>query len=245
MAKYNQNFIDIQLSRDTVYVYSVRRAIQKALDENLHLFRGQLIDLGCGEMPYRQYILDRNRNVIKYTGVDIDHSQYHQAVRPDLVWDGKTIRIGNESVDTVVATELFEHISNLEEILKEIHRILAKDGGLFFTVPFIWPLHETPYDEYRYTPYSLERTLKVAGFKDIVIKPMGGYNAALAQVFGFWMCNRKNEIENKIKFKIFDRIEKYFFYPIIRKLLKWDNGLNHDTYGENSMPIGFYAYAKK
>ncbi|HLP47644.1 MAG TPA: glycosyltransferase [Candidatus Kapabacteria bacterium] len=243
--EYDPNFINIKLSPQTVFVYSVRKALQKAIDRNMHFFRGILLDLGCGEMPYRQYLLEKNKNITKYIGVDIDSNQYHQSVKPDLFWDGKKIDLINDSVETVMATELFEHISNIEEILAEIRRVLSVNGLLFFTVPFVWPLHETPYDEFRYTPYSLQRILTKSGFRDIVIEPLGGYNASLAQMLGIWITNNRGKSLTPLRRKMSEKFEKYILYPVIENLLKRDAKLNIKTYGENTMPTGFYGYAKK
>jgi SAM-dependent methyltransferase len=245
MKKYNEDFINIKLSSETVYVYSVRKLLQKALDRNIDLFHGVLLDLGCGEMPYRQYLLDNNKKITKYIGMDIDYSQYHQSVKPDLFWDGKKINLGNEKADTVIATELFEHIGNIGEVLAEIHRVLSGKGQLFLTVPFIWPLHETPHDEYRYTPYSLERFLVKAGFKDIIIAPLGGYNASLAQMLCIWLANNHKKSLTPFRRKLSEKFEKYILYPVIENLLRRDAKLNIKTYGENTMSTGFYGYAKK
>lgn len=245
MLKYNTNFINIKLFKETVYVYSVRRIIQKAIDKNLNLFHGVLLDLGCGEMPYRQYILDKNISIIKYIGMDIDYSEYHQSIKPDLYWNGKDIPLKNNEVNTIIATELFEHIHNIENVLGEIFRVLSNEGLLFFTIPFVWPLHETPNDQYRYTPYSLKRIFEKSGFVDIKIIPLGGYNASLAQMLCIWIYNYRNEDKSCFKKILFEKIEKYILYPIIKKLLKKDDNLNVNTYGENTMPTGFYGYAKK
>lgn len=245
MSKYDQNFIDIRLSQSTAYVYSVRRLLQKAIDKKMDLFHGVLLDLGCGEMPYKQYLLDKNKKITKYMGIDVDNSKYHQSKKPDLVWDGKKIGLGDVSVDTVIATELFEHLNNLGQVLGEINRVLNDDGILFFTVPFIWPLHEVPNDQYRYTPYSLKEALESAGFKEVVIVPLGGYNAALAQMICIWVVNRRNESHSRFKRKMFEMIEKYMVYPVIKMLLRNDDKLNVNAYGENTMPTGFYGHAKK
>jgi hypothetical protein len=42
---------------------------------------------------------------IEYIGVDLEQSEYHNEVRPDLYWDGITIPMDDESVDFVLATE--------------------------------------------------------------------------------------------------------------------------------------------
>ncbi len=245
MSNYNNNFINVKLTPNTVYVYPVRRALQKAIDTNIDLFWGVLMDLGCGEMPYRQYLIDKNKKITKYIGVDVDYNQYHRSIKPDIIWNGETIDIENEEIDTVLATELFEHLPNIEITLREIKRVLSKEGILFFTVPFIWPLHETPYDEYRYTPFSLKRVLETVGFRNITIAPLGGYNAALAQMLSVWIVNHRNSIISSFKRIIFNNMERNILYFIINRLLKKDDELNANSYGENTMPIGFMGYAKK
>jgi hypothetical protein len=52
---------------------------------------------------------------------------------------------------------------------------MLKPGSLlFFTVSFLWPLHDVPRDAYRYTPFALERHLRNSGFAQIKLKALGG-----------------------------------------------------------------------
>jgi len=81
--------------------------------------------------------------------------------------------------------------------MKEIWRVLKPGGILFFTVPFLWNLHEIPYDEYRYTPFALKRHLTQSGFNEIEIKAMGGWDAALAQMLGLWVRRRFNKTKKQ------------------------------------------------
>ena len=240
--KYDPNFINIELNNDNVFVYSVRKSLQKALDKSINEFSGTLLDLGCGEMPYKQYILDNNKAIKKYIGVDVSFVSYHRSVEPDLYWNGSTIPIENNSVDTVIATELFEHIPNIEIVLKEIFRVLRKGGTLYFTVPFIWPLHETPFDEYRYTPYSLLRHLKNTGFNNNRIMSLGSYNAALAQILCIWTALKKGMTRNK---SLFLCLEIILIFPLIKYLLNKDSKENIGQYSENTIPTGFYALIRK
>ena len=178
-------FINIQLTMDNIDIYYVRKSIVKAIDENLSNFKGIFLDLGCGEMPYKKYIMD-NSGITEYIGVDIENPAYQANVKPDIFWNGEAIPLDDDSVDTVMATELFEHIPDLKSILEEIKRVLRPGGICFFTSPFLWPLHDVPYDECRYTPYRLNRLFENAGFKEIHLKPLGGWNASFAQMIGLW-----------------------------------------------------------
>jgi len=63
-------------------------------------------------------------------------------------------------MDGVFSSETFEHIFNLEEIIKEINRVLKKEGLLLATCPFLWPEHEVPYDYARYTSFAMKNLLE-------------------------------------------------------------------------------------
>ncbi|RYE28070.1 MAG: class I SAM-dependent methyltransferase, partial [Sphingobacteriales bacterium] len=94
------------------------------------------------------------------------------------------------TVDCVMATEVLEHCFEPQQILGEIFRVLKPGGKFFFTVPFLWPLHEVPYDAYRYTPFSLDKLFREAGFNQNEIKALGGWDASLAQMMGLWVRRR-------------------------------------------------------
>jgi SAM-dependent methyltransferase len=96
----------------------------------------------------------------------------------------------NNVIDCALATEVFEHCPEPETNMREIQRVLRPGGLLFFTVPFLWPLHTVPYDEYRYTPFALERHLRNAGFEQIKLKAMGGWNLSMAQMLVLWARRR-------------------------------------------------------
>lgn len=184
--RIEREFLAMPLRPANMTFYSVRTSILKSLKEGTKSFHGSVLDVGCGFMPYRG-IVESVPAVTSYTGMDLEQPTYYAGVEPDLKWDGKTIPAAVESFDCVMATEFLEHYPEPERILAEIRRVMKPGGEFFATVPFIWNLHEVPYDEYRYTPYSLERHLRNAGFTDIRVKPVGGWNAALAQMLGLWL----------------------------------------------------------
>lgn len=188
-------------------------------------------------MPYKNYILE-NSNVKKYIGLDIENAlEYDAAVKPDFTWDGKTMPFESESFDCAFGTEVLEHCPDPEIVLKEVHRVLKTGGVFFFTVPFLWNLHEVPHDEYRYTPFSLERHLKNSGFKEIAIKATGGWHASMAQMLGLWL-QRSPMSSSKRKFL------SIFLKPIIGYLIKKDKS-SQVNFTEGQMITGLYGIAKK
>jgi SAM-dependent methyltransferase len=234
--RIEKEFLKLELNKHTVHIYTVRTALLKAVQKSLHEFSGTLLDVGCGKMPYREMICQNNPKVERYIGLDLAESSIHNTSVADLHWDGKTIPLTDESVSSAMATEVLEHVFDPQETLSEIFRVLQPGGTFFFTVPFIWPLHEVPYDAYRYTPFALKYHLEKAGFEGIFIHPLGGWHASLAQMLGLWvtesgLTGRKKKWATKAILKI------------IPTLLKWDSSDNH--FNQHSMNTGYYGIAKK
>lgn len=231
------NFVDIPFVSSNLDRFYIRTSIFKALTENLQYFKGNLLDVGCGKMPYKGYILN-NSQVQKYTGLDIINSrEYDENIKPDFYWDGKLMPFKNNTFKSAMATEVLEHCPEPEVVLKEIHRVLQPNGIFFFTVPYLWTLHEVPNDEYRYTPFSLERHLKNSGFTNIEIKATGGWHASMAQMLGLWV--RRSPMKTN-KRKLLSKILK----PVIKYLIKLDANRSKDFY-EGQMITGLTGFAIK
>jgi SAM-dependent methyltransferase len=231
-------FIGVKADTDYLDLYVVRNAIHRFVCSSLHIFEGQILDLGCGIMPYRELIMS-NGKATAYIGVDFQDSldQEYAFGKPDLFWDGKTIPLPNAAVDVVLATELLEHCQHPELVLKEIHRVLKPDGILCFTVPFLWNLHLVPYDEYRFTPFSLKRMLEVSGFTSNKLQALGGWDASLAQMLGIWFQNRPMRFKSAIGFVL-----KF----VIKLLYRLDASFDkNNIYANGVMPSGIGGIAKK
>lgn len=233
----SKDFINICFKTENLDRFYVRTSVFNALKETLPKFENNLLDIGCGKMPYKEYILESSR-VDKYIGLDIEGALiYDPNIHPDFTWDGKKMPFKNDSFDCAFGTEVLEHCPDPEVVLKEVYRVLKCDGIFFFTVPFLWNLHEVPHDEYRYTPFSLKRHLENSGFKNIEIKALGGWHASMAQMLGLWLVRSPM---NLIKRKVLSFLLK----PIILFLIKKDKKLKVN-FVEGQMITGLYGTAKK
>ena len=212
----NDDFINISYHKNNLDLYYHRTSIFKAIKKNLPNLKGKLLDTGCGKMPYRDYILT-NSDVTNYVGLDIENAiSYSESVKPDVTWDGKKMPFEDNSFDCAFATEVLEHVPEPAVFLSEVFRVLKQKGMFFFTTPFLWPLHEVPHDEYRYTPFAIERLLKQEGFVDTNINALGGWNASMAQMLGLWI--KRSSISRRKK-KIIQLLAK----PIISYLISHDD----------------------
>lgn len=230
-------FINPILNSNNLDTYYIRTSIFGALKNVLPKFEGNLLDIGCGRMPYKNYILE-NSNVKSYIGLDIENAlEYDANVKPDFTWDGTKMPFRDAHFACAFGTEVLEHCPEPEVVLKEVYRVLKPGGVFFFTVPFLWNLHETPNDEYRYTPFSLQRHLKNSGFTEIDIKATGGWHASMAQMMGLWI--RRAPITSKKK-----RLLSILLKPVIKHLINLDKP-EAIHFKNGQMITGLYGIIRK
>lgn len=88
----------------------------------------------------------RDNFICKVVSIDIDPSR-----SPDIVCDISDTAFSDSSFDIIIALEVFEHIKFPDRAIKEIYRLLKPRGSLLLSVPFIFPIHDEPFDFQRWT----------------------------------------------------------------------------------------------
>jgi len=142
--------------------------------------RGRLLDLGCGKVPfyalYREYV---SETVCVDWGKSLHGNDFLDA-ECDLT---KDLPFADASFDSILLSDVLEHIATPERLWREMARLLKPGGKLLLNVPFFYWLHEEPYDYYRYTKYALRRFAEVTGFDIILIKELGGAPEIVVDIF--------------------------------------------------------------
>lgn len=155
------------IERHNYLIYNTHRKFIRSLD-----FSGRVVDLGCGNAPYKDFVLE---TASEYIGVD----------REDTRYDGKNVNVfadlsgvlpfDAEYADNVICFNVLDDLPEPGFFLSECFRILRPGGTMFLMVPFAWPIHEEPHDYYRFTRYGLEYLLKKCGFIEIMIEEETGF----------------------------------------------------------------------
>jgi SAM-dependent methyltransferase len=149
------------------------------------------------------------KNMFKVVSMDIDSKR-----NPDFIGDICVYDFGEEKFDIVVLAEVLEHLYAPHLGIDSIYKILNKNGKLILTTPFILPIHDAPYDYYRFTKYGLQYLLR--SFSSLIIKERNSYFEAIDVIWvRILMINtRQSIIASKLIIPFI-----YFFKRPITKLL--------------------------
>jgi SAM-dependent methyltransferase len=179
--------------------------LEGSLQHCVPYVRGRLLDVGCGQRPYEKTYF---AGASEYVGADYltDRS------RPDIVCSALDLKVADHSFDTVVSTEVLEHVPDPLRALREMHRALKPEGHLVLSVPMWWPRHEVPHDYFRYPYDGLLYLLKESGFEIVRLFNRGRSYAFLGQII---------QHIHPVPWAAFDWLVNWFF-------LKCDRILKHD-----------------
>ncbi|UEG50917.1 class I SAM-dependent methyltransferase [Ferruginibacter lapsinanis] len=218
-------------SPDYIHLYFLMTDLKEAIN---NFTKGKLLDLGCGNKPYKEWYQPLTT---ESTGCDATQST-EQLV--DTICLATDLPYETNTFDTVISTQVLEHVYDHHSMIKEAYRVLKPQGNIILTVPFTWELHEEPYDFFRISKHGLKELFEEAGFEINYIKANGGKWAAMFQMM-------LNTVYSTFKYKtVKSKILKLLF---IELKLTWL--INHiaiwadKKYRDDIWTINYIVVAKK
>jgi SAM-dependent methyltransferase len=145
-------------------IYGLERTLVPELRAHA---RGRFLDAGCGHQPYRPVVEPR---VERYVSLDVEA----RVDGVDHIADLCDMSVlADAAYDTVLCSEVLEHVADTDAAVAELARVLAPGGSLILTVPFLARLHEEPHDYYRFTRHGLTTVLGRVGLEIVTIRTTG------------------------------------------------------------------------
>ena len=145
--------------------YSILRGEQYRRLKEISL-PGRILDLG-GSQKSGYHELINGKHAITTINIDATYGC-------DIVCDiQKPFPFENASFDVVIGLNILEHIYAFENVFKETNKVMKQGGTVVFSTPFMFNIHGSPDDYFRYTKSCFERLLKDYGFTDIVVDEIG------------------------------------------------------------------------
>jgi SAM-dependent methyltransferase len=183
-----------------MYIFQIDRYLLKKQIKNFSSFiTGKVLDIGAGNVSRYEKLFSSN----EYLKMDV-----FKGDNIDFVGTADNIPINDSEFDSVVCTQVFEHLKNPRKSAREIYRILKKGGYCLVTVPQINELHEEPNDFFRYTKYGIEYIFKKEGFAVIEYDQRGGFFVSGVQMFSRYFIDRFKLYNKKILGRLFSYIFK-------------------------------------
>lgn len=189
------------------------------------LIDGKILDVGGSNMSGYHELIKGEHQII--TGnIDIRYGA-------DVEFDAqKNWPFKDSEFDGVLFVNVLEHLYGYKKAIEESNRVLKSGGIVAGVVPFMFNIHGSPNDYFRYTKSALENMFADAGFESIQVKELGsgGFSIIYHVLIGFvrwnWMARGLIWI-----FKNFDK-------AVFK--LRPNNKMSAEF-----MPLGYYFEAKK
>lgn len=142
--------------------------------------RGSLADMGCGNVPF--YMVYKNL-ATEITCIDWANT-LHQNHYLDLECDlNKPLPFADNCFETIIISDVFEHIAEPDMLWSELTRILKPGGKILMSVPFLYKIHEAPHDYFRYTEFALKNYVTKNNLRILELESFGGLPLVLTDLY--------------------------------------------------------------
>lgn len=140
------------------------------------LVHGRVLEIGSGNRRLEKYL----RADTRYIGLDYPPSGQRYGGRPDVWGDAACLPFRECTMDGVVMLEVLEHLPDPRTALMEASRVVTPIGWVLLSFPFLYPIHDAPYDFSRFTQFGLQQMAADAGLELIRLTERGGAAEAAA-----------------------------------------------------------------
>ncbi|MCZ4313795.1 class I SAM-dependent methyltransferase [Comamonadaceae bacterium G21597-S1] len=194
--------------------------------------RGRLLDLGCGKAPLYHVYRDSIVENICVDWKNTSHKNDYLDLEADLT---KHLPFDDGEFDTILLSDVLEHIPEPELLWCEMARVLSINGKIIMNVPFCYWLHEQPYDYYRYTEHALRRFAARSGMSVVMLCSIGGAPEIIADVFA----------KNLLRAGRTGRAASLFVQWATFKIIDTKLGKKISDATKDSFPLGYFLVAQK
>jgi SAM-dependent methyltransferase len=162
-----------------------------------------VLDAGAGECRFK----DKFKQKLHYVAVDTTlGDQGWDYSKIDVISYLESLPFDSRVFDSIICTQVLEHVKEPQVVLNELARTLKEDGMICLTAPQGWGVHQPPHDYFRFTNYGLSYLLQKAGFAEISITPSCGY-------FGY-LANRVTVTPKILFWQIKNKLVRILLFPL-------------------------------
>lgn len=143
---------------------------RRGLPKGVARAAGALLDIGAADRWIEPLLSDS----LKYVALDYPPTgQNLYGARPHVFGNAAQLPFCDGCFDSVVCLEVLEHVVDPGRVVMEIARVLRSGGRAWISMPFLYPLHDAPFDFQRFTEYGLRREAERAGLNVASLRKSG------------------------------------------------------------------------
>ena len=182
-----KKFYDVEYQEGLYLVYKNAEKIRIKLNEkrfhdlSKYNIKKRILDIGCAT----GFFLDlAKKNGLDTYGIELSYEAYEIAKKKhDNIFNGtlEDAKFSDSQFDTITMFDVIEHVLNPDKTIKEVSRIMNKDGILAITTPDFSSSHSKIMGKHWYqinpsqhlfyfTPQTIRLLLEKHGFKIIKIE---------------------------------------------------------------------------
>ena len=201
--------------------------------ENINPFKAgdKVLDLGCGSGESGSTV--KNKFNAKVYGIDINKQAVNKAKEKGLIAQISDVEqrwpFQNNFFDSIICTQMIEHLINPDFFLTESKRVLKKKGLLIITTPNLAAWFNRLILLFGYQPFftevsTLDKTLGLSFTKNLtpIRKPLGHLRVFTLKALREILILHDFEI-----IKVQGSVVSYFPKYIYRILVRWSMVLVH------------------
>lgn len=212
--------------------------LSMSMKRALPYIKGRCVDIGAGIAPYQKLISPHTTEYIITDYADTRKSMFAHENGTFVQADAMNLPFENATMDTVLLTQVLEHIIDPKKALVEAWRILHEEGVLILSVPFIYQAHAEPYDFWRFSEYGLRNLISDQGFEIAEFHYQGYIGTTLISILnGFlWQVSSQYKV-----------LRNTIFLPILLITFICFNGIGRllDSIKITSYSPNFFVICKK
>jgi SAM-dependent methyltransferase len=193
---------------------------------------GKLVDLGCGNVPFYDLYKDLVSDNVCVDWPNSAHKNQYLDFECDL---NKHFPFADAEFDTIIISEVLEHISNPELIWSEMARILKPRGRILLSVPFFYKIHEAPYDFYRYTEFALKNFASKNNLRVLELKNFGGLPEIFTDIIS----------KNLIKIPLLGKFSSDILQRLCWFFINTSFGKRKSANSGSAYPLGYFMVVEK
>ena len=225
MLKQSLRKLSKNISRKNLFNF-IEGYIKKIENETGELNEIKVLNVGSGG-DIEKYL----RSIFKFVySVDIEEKRKPNQVID--ICDKKQLSKLMFEPKLICIFEVLEHTKNPISAVNNIYEILDEGGYVLFSSPFIFHIHDEPYDFYRFTKYGLKHLFR--DFTEVEILSRNGWFETILVLFV------RLRLEKGLVGKVIGNAFILLYY-----LLTPVTWLLQKSITSDKMTTGYFLYAKK